>query len=144
MRYWSRVNFFDLQLFAASFYIASLVSLVFEKSLDLCVAFPRKLSLYCMENFSPESLKKFLQGHGPSQEARTKRGQRISNIMRTRADTAKADSANLDGMIRQSMGELVRKYMQANKHQELQSVLYEHKQFIEDILKLLDTAKKRS
>ena len=105
-----------------------------------------------MENFTPGSLKKFInQGPSPSQghpqgQARSARGQRVSDALQNAARQKQGPpdaNGNLDALIRQSMGELVRKYMQAGKLQELKIVMEEHRSFIDEILGLLSNSTKK-
>ncbi len=110
-----------------------------------------------MENFTADSLKQFISGTPPKDqgqvdpmgEARTSRGKQVMNIMRGQEGEAQQNQGSqkqqesLDSLIRQSMGELVRKHMQTGKLQELKSTLEEHKNFIDDILSLLESSAKK-
>ena len=105
-----------------------------------------------MENFTSESLKRFINPEGvpqqappPGQEARSARGQRVSEVLRQHSGQGKpeAQNKNLDTLIRQNMGEMVRKYVQAGKFQELKVVMEEHKSFINEILKLVENSIKK-
>ncbi len=118
-----------------------------------------------MENFTPESFKKFLtqgvnipsgranhpqtssspHGSSPHGGAQTSRGQKITNILQNRGDSVppphqggQPKEESLDGVIRQAMGELVRQHMQAGKIQELKALMIEHRNFIDDILNLTE------
>lgn len=101
-----------------------------------------------MENFTPESLKKFIsqreieQKKSGSKEAYTARGQRVSEVLRQRGGQEGQTEAkgNLDALIRQNMGELVRKYVQAGKFQDLKTIMEEHKNFINEILNLVENS----
>ena len=99
-----------------------------------------------MENFTPESLKRFInQGSSPqgAPQMPGARGQRVSETLRHSGGQAQGgpnSNANLDTLIRQNMGELVRKYVQAGKLEELKNVMEEHRSFIDEILGLIQNS----
>ena len=104
-----------------------------------------------MENFTSESLKKFIgQGEAshqaslPSPGAHSARGQRVSEVLRNRGGQGQSEAKeSLDTLIRQNMGEMVRQYMQADKLQELKVVMEEHGNFIREILSLIENSTKK-
>ena len=90
-----------------------------------------------MENFTAESLQKFLN---QSAMPLPRKDLADSHLHKHLANRKRNPSQkNLDVTIRQAMGELIRKYMEAGKIEELQAILSEHKKFIEDILHLIST-----
>ena len=108
-----------------------------------------------MENFTPESLKKFVNqrelpqtGPAPPGEAKSARGQRVSEVLRSQRGPGQGQGQpesdkNLDTLIRKNMGELVRKYVQAGKLPELKVIMEEHRGFIDEILSLVENSMKK-
>ena len=99
-----------------------------------------------MENFSPSTLKNFINSTPPERssshnsdldKARTNRAKNITEILRNSQSMNKKEKINLDTLIRQNMGELVRTYVQAGQLDELKGLMKEHKQFIDDILNMI-------
>ena len=99
-----------------------------------------------MENFNPSTLKNFINSTPPEpvsshnsdlDGARTNRGKNVTDILRNSQSMNKKEKTNLDTLIRQNMGELVRTYVQAGQLDELRGLMEEHKQFIDDILNMI-------
>ena len=114
-----------------------------------------------MEDFSAEHLQQLVKRIGEKQidnlrhpqPAKTARGQKVASILQNRGQYTNMNNQNfnqpnkahqqqdsqnnLDSVIRQAMGELVKKFIQEGKTTELQKILLEHKTFIDDILSML-------
>ena len=111
-----------------------------------------------MEDFSAEHLQQLVKRIGEKQidnlrhpqSAKTARGQKVASILQNRGQFSNMNNQNfnqhteqqdqqnnLDSVIRQAMGELVKKFIQEGKTTELKKILLEHKTFIDDILSML-------
>ncbi len=104
-----------------------------------------------MENFTADSLKKFINSGGsvrsnkpanpstPLSDAQTARGQRVADILRNKpSDSQQKPPISADVVIRHYLGEHVRDKMKQHDMEGLKKSLLEHREFIDDILALLE------
>ncbi len=115
-----------------------------------------------MEDFSAAHLQEMIKKIGDTQiaglrqaQAKTARGQKVTEILQNRGQMSNRrpnamnshpqtpssqnqNGNNLDSVIRQAMGELVKRHIQENRLNELQGILLEHKSFIDDILRMIN------
>lgn len=84
--------------------------------------------------------------NSPEERAQTKRGQRVSDLMKGRhnQESAERNPGYLDTMIRKQLGELVRLQIESNHLDALEAVLKEHQSFISDILNLIEKKKRQA
>ncbi|GIX40626.1 MAG: hypothetical protein KatS3mg129_0359 [Leptospiraceae bacterium] len=95
-----------------------------------------------MEEFTPETLKKFITQN----RERRNPDEVLENINKAKEFRKKLEQQNspipqnlaeLDAQIRNNMVEIIRRLVKTNQKEELKKILEEHKNFIQNILDIL-------
>ncbi len=88
-----------------------------------------------MEEFTPETLQKYI-----SQNRQKKNIEPILNKLRereTKTDLIPTQIKEIDSQIRENFAEIIRFFIKNNQKEKLKLLLNSHKEFIENILKII-------
>jgi hypothetical protein len=105
------------------------------------------------ENLTPQSLAGFLQNpgkkvdidsiHAELQRRRKMQGKQTSSELGSIPNNESSEIMTHDSAVRQHLAELVKNLMSHGKVEQLESLLKEHRTFINDILEMLSKGKNK-